>query len=135
VAQTGCKVCTEDEGSQVHRNIDPKAVRGAYDIPHHKYEAPSGEPDFLQTLDERSDGIGAADGDKLLRGNEDYSWYDEAGAMYAEARHFANFHRSRAFDALPDFGTPRGTALDYHPENGAHVTERALGCPVQWAVR
>lgn len=33
-----CSVCTESATSQVHRNLDPKAVRGMWDTPHHVYQ-------------------------------------------------------------------------------------------------
>ena len=32
-----CVICTEPAASQVHRDIDPAAIRGPWDIPHHEY--------------------------------------------------------------------------------------------------
>lgn len=34
-----CLVCTEPEASPVHRDIDPTAVRGPWEVPHHEYRA------------------------------------------------------------------------------------------------
>lgn len=43
VADRGlCERCTEPRHSQVHFHLDPNAVRGPYDIPHHEYVAPKG---------------------------------------------------------------------------------------------
>lgn len=63
-----------------------------------------------------AEGIGAQDRD-IVQGSVypfDYP-YIEAGEAYALARKEANDMRRNAFYAMPDFGTPRGTALDFHP--------------------
>jgi hypothetical protein len=106
--------------------------------------------DFLQTLDERSDGIGAQDRRHVLQdANDDRSYPDlgqgasgpifdrqsntysaRAGVWYSLAIRMANYHRTQAFYALPDFGEPRGTAVNYHPSHdGATKAELRLGCP------
>jgi hypothetical protein len=80
--------------------------------------------DFLQTLDERSDGIGAQDADIIFG--------TEAGALYTEARMAQATDRRVAFDMLHDFGTPRGTALDFHPVGPTFAVERERGIPAAW---
>jgi hypothetical protein len=64
-----CASCTENRNSQVHRDIDPSAVRGPYDIPHHVFveldspEAPAGQPGQQPRIHYSSwNGVRRADG-------------------------------------------------------------------------
>ena len=79
---------------------------------------------------ERLRGIGAQDWDICPHacGSSDYS----AGLLHAHYRRCANDARRRAFDALPDFGTQRGTALDFHPVGVTFQVERERGIPAAW---
>ena len=82
---------------------------------------------------EVAEGIGAQDQDELAvtaRQAAEVGPWAEAGEVYAHAIREANEMRRIAFANMPDFGTPRGTALDFHPF--AQFTwdrERALGIP------
>jgi hypothetical protein len=84
--------------------------------------------DFLQTLDERSDGIGAQDGDPTstmtTAKDPEYRW--PAGRAYAAARFWANWNRRRAFDRIPAYAVlePAGNHTF-----GATEAELRLGCP------
>jgi hypothetical protein len=86
--------------------------------------------DFLQTLDERAEGIGAQDGDRRV-----YSFSGpygphrtrtHAGYIYATARREANWNRRRAFDRIPSYAVlePAGNHTF-----GATKAELRLGCP------
>jgi hypothetical protein len=94
--------------------------------------------DFLQTLDERSDGIGAADETLIDSWFTGQRWNGEAaeqqryettapvGWLYTEARWNARWDRMRAFDRIPAY-----VALEPAGNHtfGATEAELRLGCP------
>jgi hypothetical protein len=92
--------------------------------------------DFLQTLDERSDGIGAADGTRIVmsvkgrtgdgRYLPDQRFGAQVGYAYVHARREANWQRKRAFDRIPAYAVlePAGNHTF-----GATKAELRLGCP------
>jgi hypothetical protein len=76
--------------------------------------------DFLQTLDERSDGIGAADAAPAV------AFGLSAGYAHTAIRYWANWQRKRAFDRIPAYAVlePAGNHTF-----GATEAELRLGCP------
>lgn len=77
---------------------------------------------------ETETGIGGQDRD-MFSGYADGAPWAEVGEAYAVARAGANEIRARAFYALPDFGTPQGSRLDFHPLDPTFPSERERGIP------
>lgn len=67
-----CQACTERRSSQVHRDINPKARRGAYDIPHHQFVEAQEASTTFQVQTYLNDGPGRfrayEPGDRLYAG-------------------------------------------------------------------
>jgi hypothetical protein len=86
--------------------------------------------DFLTTLDERSDGIGAADKFRIVTTltahGDTYSIDPETGWLHTYARRLARWERMRAFDRIPAYAAlePAGNHTF-----GATKAELRLGCP------
>jgi hypothetical protein len=85
--------------------------------------------DFLQTLDERSDGIGAADATPIVvKSSKSMTGgaVGSVGAIYVHARIMARWERGRAFDRIPAYAVlePAGNHTF-----GATEAELRLGCP------